>query len=282
LNSDLGICTSFQLGNELEVWGHVFVQSKGLVLAGSDGQILIKTFDGWTPNPSIKAVGPLTDEIGALSTRDGLILAGSASGEIGGWSFDGMKLYQLQLREVTGNPYVRSISIRQNKFLVGRDDAIYEYEIPLWPPESRPITPHMIRRVPRDDIDWATYDIEGSDIRWRVVLDRPKTPLPLNTYRPVLPRSSSQYRTHLLSLRHLSNEIVIHDFKESKYIRGHRVDEDFFNNIQFMWCSYKQLFLINYEDTIYMMDFGKDLDGSQLDSSFEIAECFSLDMSSQR
>lgn len=280
LNSDLEICTSFKIEIDdipehkskygFEPCKTAFTKLRGLVLAGSDGRIFIITFDGWTPNVPIKAEDPLTDEIGALSTRDELIIAGSAKGEVGGWNFTGQKLFQFNL---VG--YVKSISIRQNKFIIGGNDGVYYYEIS----QSQPFTPKRTR-YEKKDLDWATYDIEGRYVQWRVVLDRQTTPL--NTYRPILPKGTSQHRIYLVSLRDDSNEIVIHDLKELKEIKKHKVREGFFQDIQFMWCTYNQLFLVTYGNAIYMMSFTVDLWDFHLDCSFEIAECFGLDMSSQR
>jgi hypothetical protein len=204
-----------------------------------------------------------------LSTRDELIIAGSAEGEVGGWNFAGQKLFHLNLVD-----YIYSISIRENKFIVGAD-GVYYYEIS----QSQPFT-LMRTRYERKELDWATYDIEGRNVQWRLVLDRQTTPL--NTYRPLLPRDMNQHRIYLLSLRGASNEIVIHDLETLKEIKRHKVTEEFFNQIQFMWCTYNQLFLITSGNDIYMMDFTKDLEDFQLDCSFKIAECFGLDISSQR
>lgn len=280
MNSDLEICTSFKIGiddipehkseYEFEPWKTAFTKLRGLVLAGSDGRIFIITFDGWTPNVPIKADDPLTDQIEALSTRDDLIIAGSAKGEVGGWNFTGQKLFQFEL---VG--YVFSISIRQNKFIVGLIDGVYYYEIS----QSQPFTPKQTG-YEKMDLAWATYDIEGRYVKWRRVVEPDQT-TPLDTYRPVLPRDTSQHKIYLLSLRHGSNEIVIHDLKELKEIKKHKMSEDFFREIQFMWCTYNQLFLITFGNAIYMMDFTKDLKDFQLDCSFEIAECFGLDMSCQ-
>ena len=128
--------------------------------------------------------------------------------------------------------------------------------------------------------EWWGGTLEGRCVQWRVV-DSGQTN-PLNTYRPVLPRITSQRKTYLLSLRHGLNEIVIYDSKKKTEIKKHKISEDFFHQIQFMWCTYNQLFLITYSNSIYMMNFTKDLKDFQLDCSFEIAECFGLDMPSQR
>ena len=270
LNSDLGTCASFKIDPKLEVWRSVFTKSRGLVLAGSDGQIVIRTFDEWTPNPPIKAVRPLTGQIEALSTRGGLIIAGSGTGEVGGWNYDGVKLYQIQLPEVK-NCCVRSISIGPNNFVVGRNNAIYE--IPTRSPLSTPTTPHKIKHIPKDGLEWASYDIEGNYARRRLVLSKPGTAL--DTYRPVLPRYESQHITYLLSLCRESCEIVLHNFKDFKYICRYQVDKKLSDNIKFMWCTHTQLFLIDCKGTIYMKDFAKGQAGS---CSFKIAECFALDM----
>jgi hypothetical protein len=296
LSSDLEICTSFKIdlpkhiskyGDlcEFEPWKTAFIRRsgrRGLVLAGSDGRIFIITFDDvWTPNVPIEAEGHLTNDIGALSTRDELIIAGSAEGEVGGWNLSGKKLFHIN---TVG--YVQSISIRenksiigQNKFIIAANEGISYYGIS----QSPPFAPKRTRYEKKDEkkgLDWATYDIEGRKVQWRVKVNRQMTPL--NTYRPVLPRHTSQHKIYLLSLRDSSNEIVIHDLEESKEIKRHQMSEDFFQDIQFMWCTYNQLFLITYGNAIYMMNFTKDLKDFQLDCSFKIAECFGLDMSSQR
>jgi hypothetical protein len=113
--------------------------------------------------------------------------------------------------------------------------------------------------------EWATYDIEGKAIRY------PSSDM----FRPIFPRYTSQHKILLLSIPDSCKEIIIRDFTTREIIRRHEIDGKFALDIVYMWCNYEQLFFIR-NDTVYIMDFGKDLDSYWKGKGFEVAECFSL------
>lgn len=144
LSSDLEICNSFTLDDRLESSVHVFTKSRGLVQGGENGQILITRFDNWKPESSIEASSPFRNMVTALSTRRDLIMAGTVGGEVGGWSYDGSKLYQI-LEPL--NDFVHSISIRETRILVGTEN-INEYQLIVKIGEESCQADEFLRKLP--------------------------------------------------------------------------------------------------------------------------------------
>jgi hypothetical protein len=122
LDSDPKECASFHIDDKLKVEAHVFTRGYGLVRGGNSGQITITTFNEWEPKSTTAAVQCLEGKITCLSTRGGLILAGSDTGQVGGWSYDGTQLYKFQVPDVGEYYYIHAISIRHDTFLVNQTD----------------------------------------------------------------------------------------------------------------------------------------------------------------
>ena len=274
LDSDLKECASFYIADELEVPIHVFSKSKGLVRGGNNGQIAITTFDEWVPKSTTRVVQCLKEKITCLSTRDGLIVAGSDTGEVGGWSYDGTQLYQFQIPDhydIEGisfrqDSFIEGISIRQDSFLITTYQSVSVYKA-LSCGVSDTTMPTCIK-THKAFCDWATYDIEGK----KIYLAKNSKEF---AFRPILPISTGQHKIFILSVPNVSNEIIIRDFNTLETLRKEQVDKEFLRDVAYMWCNYEQLFLIR-NDTVYLMDLGKDLVGYSKAEPFEVAECFAL------
>lgn len=268
LSSDLEICNSFTLDDRLESSVHVFTKTRGLVQGGKNGQILITRFDNWKPKSSIEASSPFRNMITALSTRGDLIMAGTVGGEVGGWSYDGSKLYHI-LEPL--NDFVHSISIRETRILVGTEN-VNEYQLPARKSESDPSIIQQLERLSQKRAKvslWATYDSEGQKVKWR---QEGK----LAPYRPMLPMSTGSCEVRLLARKELNDDqqVVVKNFNSGEEFRRFSVDQGI---IDFMWCDRDRLFMIyRGRKEILMMDFAKDILGFNRDTTNELAECFSL------
>jgi hypothetical protein len=261
----------------------VFTKTRGLVLAAGDGlysQVTILPFsDKLKPKKQKdfevfegKEVGGLEGKISALSTRDDLIIAGSERGKVKAWSYNGTELFEFQLPELqdeNGHPRITHISIRQDEFLVGRDEGYYVY--PTCFPQQGSYTPLMSKKKKDGFCNWATYNIEGTNVKWH-------TQGNLNKFRPILPMYKSCYEVYVPSLYYPTKQIIIWTFSGKKVREINLADTDF-HNIQFMWCDFQRLFWATNSEEIYTIDFSTGLEGDYL---FEPAECFGLNISCQR
>jgi hypothetical protein len=271
-NRDLEILNSFKL-DDLVPRAHVFTISRGLVRGMNTGQILITKFKDYQPESTIEASNQpfdFNDSVTAITTKDDIFIAGTAEGHIGVWSYNGSKLFHFRCRS---SDYVHSISIRPPRFLVATTTQFYEYELPVYDPNSRPTNP----KVPIGlsslafpyNTTWATYDFEGKNIKWAT--DGVRT-----LRRPIIPLSKEgTIRTLSVTPRGGGDqEIYIRDILTEYLPRSSTINLGF---IDYIWCDQERLFLLSCDrQETSMMDFAKDIKNFKSNISHDAIECFSF------
>jgi hypothetical protein len=91
------------------------------------GALLPYSFDGWKPKSSLQVSPGFENHdciITTISTRANLIFGDTKGGEVGGWDYNGAKLYN-----VSGLCTITAISIRKSPILVVSDVAVH-YRLP--------------------------------------------------------------------------------------------------------------------------------------------------------